>query len=120
MKKHLKPGGILIVETYNAFDVLLAFKGKMTYEKERDGQKIKISRNSEIEMAGRNLRQVWEIDGFEKEMTTHLYFQDEIVEMLKTLGFKDVSVYDSSDRARSFVPPTIHSKRLVFIAKGMG
>lgn len=87
---------VFILEYFNSYNILMKFMPIMAYEKELDGVVWKISRISKIDFENRKLNQKWvflsEKQKFEHNTEVMLYFPDEIVSLLKDVGFSIVEV----------------------------
>lgn len=110
---------VFVLEIFNSYHILQNFKETLNYQKNIDGKIFDIKRDSSFNPLTRKLHQRWKYgnDGGFSEYNTsvNLYFVDEIVNLLKEVGFKDISIssYDGVNLSEF----TINSPRLIFLAK---
>jgi SAM-dependent methyltransferase len=124
MRRHVKSGGKAVVEVFNSYDVLKNFTARMEYERSHRGLMYRIQRDSSVDLSTRRLSQRWTVKNNLGHVHTYdtentLYFQDEIVERMERVGFKNVACYDRPMEGKALITssPSLDSKRIVFIGE---
>ena len=128
MASHTKPGGWILLETYNTYSVLKNFQSRFVYSKSWQGHSYKIVRESRIDLDERRLSQRWsfsrqgertqDVESF--DTSSHLYYPYEISRMLETAGVRDILIGEPPPVGSSsleLLPLSIDSKRGVIVGR---
>lgn len=116
--EHTKKDGKVLIEMYNSFFIINKFQETIEYLKEDS----KIVRHSIIDFSNRNLIQNWSFATINKEekftTTVKLYFIDEIINLMKTVGFSNIKCYNKPLKVSDDLEgATIQSPRIIFIGE---
>lgn len=88
---------VFLLESYNPYAVLSEFKKEFIYERFYQEQKFLVERKCQMNIGQRKLEQQWVFKNQNNNHTydtfSYLYFPDEIVTMLGSIGFKNVEVH---------------------------
>ena len=110
---------VFVLEIFNSYHILNNFKEKLIYQKNIDGEVFDIIRQSKYDKVTGKLHQNWKYGSqgefLEYNTSVNLYFVDEIINLLKEVGFKDISIssYDGVNLSEF----NMNSPRLIFMAK---
>ena len=123
---HTKPGGYVLVETYNTNSVLDTFQPTFVYSKVWQGQQYEITRESQLNLSERRLDQCWTftvqgstptiVDQY--HTSSHLYLPSEIAEILKKSGLRHLILGETpplSAQTNELLPLTRDSRRVTII-----
>lgn len=119
--KHTKKQGKFALEIYNSYDIVRNYKESIEYEKEYLGKIVKVKRNSNFILSNRILEQHWLFEYCEKiyqyKTENKIYFMDEIIQKMKTSGFKKIEVFERSKEKQTLNCANINSVRLLFVGE---
>lgn len=122
MKNHLKEQGNILIEIYNSENILNNFQKQMQYQKEYQGKSYTLTRNSTILENNQWLEQEWNFKNqttgmveFEFTTKTRLYLANDIIDMLKMIGFSNCRAYHRPETSDDlyFCNHSIDSKRII-------
>lgn len=106
---------VFVMEMYNAYGTLSNFREVIEYEKFFEGKNYHIKRLAHIDVLTRRLCQQWIFSDEKRtwcyDTSTQMYFADEIVALLKAVGFKTVEIYSREDN--TIVDLSMYSPRLI-------
>lgn len=109
---------VFVMEMFNSYNILMNFKDSVCYEKSLNEKKYNIIRRSKVEALDRKLNQIWTFSDGENslsyETSVQLYFVDEIVSLLREVGFKQIDVF--SRKNNDLLSFDILEPRIVFRA----
>jgi SAM-dependent methyltransferase len=123
MVSHVKSGGRVLLETSNAYHVLMNFKAHMGYDKTWQGRPCRVDRSSKLDMMTRTMHQHWTIesdgDSGSYDTSFQLYFVDELVELMRDARLYNIEVYESTPQGCSVIgrKPSEFSQRLIIVGK---
>ena len=114
----LKPGGRVALDVPNLPALLCGFQRHLVHRGRSDGRHVTLIRDSEIDLAGGELRQLWTwlVEGKpprERRSSLRLYLPHQIRESLELSGFQDVQCFGSVQGE----PLTIDNPRLLCVAE---
>lgn len=121
ISNHTKDNGKFFLEIYNTYDILRNFKKILKYEKKFKNKNVGIIRTSDYCMRTRILKQNWlfnyDGDVFSFETKNKLYLIDEIIEMLRLSGFKNIEVYQRNKSGSPCETASMDSVRVIFVSE---
>ena len=112
-------GKVFIMEMYNAYGTLFNFKELIEYDKKLNGKIYHIKRQAHVDVMTRCLCQKWTFSEGENtwsyDTSTQMYFADEIISLLKEVGFQTVELFSRENN--ELTPLDFKSPRIIVRAK---
>jgi SAM-dependent methyltransferase len=121
MWRHVRPGGVLLMEGYNSTYILNHFNAVMAYERKWEGRTYQITRSSELSKNRRQMHQTWKfeceegVDSFDTHI--ELYRPEELRELVDRAGFEKIQILTTPLMERPVFdePATDESPRILVI-----
>lgn len=122
MFRHTAPGGSVVLEMYNSFNVVRNFTEILEYDKVWRDVPVKVTRHSRLDLLTKKLHQTWAFEdkfGVQShETSSTLYFADELVAQLERAGYRDLRVYQTPViQAPAFCSLTLDSPRVMVVGR---
>ncbi len=114
----LKPDGVFLLDVMNLPGVLRGFQRDVVVRRETSRGQVMLLRESSLDLAGGYMKKRWtyflpDQSRVEHESRTPFYLPHQILQMLRSVGFVDFSLFSGPDAA----PLTLDSLRLIIRAR---
>lgn len=123
MYQHTKPGGQLLLETYNSDYIRQRFVPKFHYDRVWEGRPYSVTRESVLACNDTQMHQTWRFQGADASEEFHtaiqLYRPTELVQLVHDTGFTDIQLWATPTLERPRMTQVLSeaSPRLLLVAR---